>query len=148
LATVKYNKGKARGRSFCFPPCFLYHDLPESESGAAIVRLALSRLGDPYSQLKAGQGNYTDCSYLAHLCVAQVGISIPRTAAAQGKYCVDNGLTISHNDLVPGDLVFFSHDANGQFMDTTHVAIYAGDGYIVNDSSSKGQVLYGKPRIE
>ena len=25
-----------------------------------------------------------------------------RTAAAQGRYCVDNGLTISPNDLVPG----------------------------------------------
>jgi cell wall-associated NlpC family hydrolase len=70
---------------------------------------------------------------------------------------VDNGLTISHNDLVPGDLVFFSHDANRQFMDTTHVAIYAGDGYIVDASSSKGQVyrklfsgqvLYGRPHIE
>ena len=57
---------------------------------------------------------------------------------------MDNGLTISHNDLVPGDLVFFSHDVNGQLMDITHVAIYAGDSYIVDDSSSKRQVVYRK----
>lgn len=43
----------------------LYNDLPEGELGAEIVRLSLSRLSDPYSQPKAGQGNYTDCSYLA-----------------------------------------------------------------------------------
>lgn len=122
----------------------LYNDLPVGELGAEIVRLALSRLGDPYSQPKAGQGSYTDCSYLAQWCYAQVGVSIPRTAAAQGKYCVDNGLTISPNDLVPGDLVFFSHDTNGRFMNITHVGIYAGDGYIVDASSSKGQVVYRK----
>lgn len=53
-------------------------------------------------------------------------------------------LTISPNDLVPGDLVFFSHDTNGRFMNITHVGIYAGDGYIVDASSSKGQVVYRK----
>lgn len=29
-------------------------------------------------------------------------------------------------------------------MNITHVAIYAGDGYIVDASSSKGQVVYRK----
>ena len=122
----------------------LYNDLPEGELGADIVRLALSRLGDPYSQPKAGQDSYTDCSYLAQWCYAQVGVSIPRTAAAQGKYCVDNGLTISPNDLVPGDLVFWSFENNGRFMNITHVGIYAGDGMVVDASSTRGQVVYRK----
>lgn len=122
----------------------LYNDLPEGELGAEIVRLSLSRLGDPYSQPKAGQGNYTDCSYLAQWCYAQVGVSIPRTAAAQGKYCVDNGLTISPNDLVPGDLVFWSFENNDRFMNITHVGIYAGDGMVVDASSTRGQVVYRK----
>lgn len=82
------------------------------ENGAKIVRLALSRLGDPYSQPLAGQGNYTDCSYLTQWCHKQVGISIPRTAAAQAEHCVNNGLTIRKEDLRPGDLVFFSHKKN------------------------------------
>lgn len=124
----------------------LYHDLPEGELGAEIVRFALSRLGDPYSQPKAGQDNYTDCSFLVQWCYRQLGISLPRTAAAQAAaYCVNNGLlTISSADLVPGDLVFFRHDTNGRFMNITHVAIYAGDGMIVDASSSKGQVVYRK----
>ena len=40
----------------------LYNDLPNSDKGAKIVQLAMSRLGDPYSQEKRGQGRFTDCS--------------------------------------------------------------------------------------
>ena len=84
-------------------------------------------------------------------------MELPRTAAEQGRYCVNNGLTISPNDLAPGDLIFFSHDVNGRFMDITHVAIYAGNGMVVDASSSRGevvyrrifsgQVLYGRPHV-
>ncbi len=120
----------------------LYNNLPSGQFGAEIVRLALSRLGDPYSQSNAGQDDYTDCSYLTQWCYQQVGIFLPRTAAEQAEYCVDNGLTISPNDLEPGDLIFFSLDDNGRFMNISHVAIYAGNGYIVDASSSRGQVVY------
>jgi len=122
----------------------LFNNLPEGENGAKIVRLALSRLGHPYSQPLAGQGNYTDCSYLSQWCHKQIGISIPRTAAAQAEYCVNNGLTIRKEDLRPGDLIFFSSSRNGRFMNITHVAIYAGDGMIVDASSSRGEVVYRK----
>ncbi len=120
----------------------LYNNLPPGQFGTEIVRLALSRLGDPYSQPKAGQGDYTDCSYLTQWCYGQVGISLPRTAADQAQYCVNNHKTISPNDLEPGDLVFFSLENNGRFMNISHVAVYAGNGYIVDASSSRGQVVY------
>jgi len=122
----------------------LFNNLPEGENGAKIVHLALSRLGDPYRQPLAGQGNYTDCSYLTQWCHKQIGISIPRTAAEQAEYCVNNGLTIRKEDLKPGDLIFFSSSRNGRFMNITHVAIYAGDGMIVDASSSRGEVVYRK----
>ncbi|MCL6458584.1 MAG: C40 family peptidase [Gorillibacterium sp.] len=122
----------------------LYHDLPEGELGSEAVRLALSRLGDPYSQPKAGQGDYTDCSYLVQWAYRQLGIALPRTAAAQAEYLMGHELTISLNSLVPGDLVFFSYETNGRFMNITHVGIYAGNGMIVDASSSKGQVVYRK----
>lgn len=122
----------------------LYNDLPTGELGGEVVKLALSRLGDPYSQPKAGQGDYTDCSYLVQWCYRQLGISLPRTAAAQGEYCIDNGLTISKSDLVPGDLVFWSFENNNRFMNITHVGIYAGDGMVVDASSTRGQVVYRK----
>ncbi|GGG18058.1 NlpC/P60 family protein [Paenibacillus aceti] len=52
------------------------------------------------------------------------------------------GLTVSAADLVPGDLVFWSYERNGRFMDITHVGIYAGDGKVVDASSTRGQVVY------
>jgi hypothetical protein len=82
--------------------------LPEGELGCEAIKLALTRLGDPYSQPKAGQDNYTDCSYLVQWVYRQLGISLPRTAAEQARFCVENGLTVSAADLVPGDLVFWS----------------------------------------
>jgi Cell wall-associated hydrolases (invasion-associated proteins) len=45
-------------------------------------------------------------------------------------------------DLEPGDLIFFSLENNGRFMNISHVAIYAGNGYIMDASSSRGQVVY------
>ncbi|MFC0212868.1 C40 family peptidase [Paenibacillus chartarius] len=116
--------------------------LPEGTRGSDAVKLALTRLGDPYSQPKAGQDHYTDCSYLVQWVYRQLGINLPRTAAEQAKFCVENGLIVSAADLVPGDLVFWSYEQNGRFMDITHVGIYAGDGKVVDASSSRGQVVY------
>jgi cell wall-associated NlpC family hydrolase len=137
----------------------LFNDLPEGEKGSEIVRLAMSRLGDPYSQERRGQGRYTDCSYLTMWSYRQIGIIIPGTAAEQARFCVNNSLTVSKNDLVPGDLVFWSHQPNGRFMNITHVGVYAGAGKVIDASYSKGkvvyrnlfdsnkQVLYGRPHI-
>lgn len=117
-------------------------NLPENGIGSNVVKLALSRLGDPYSQILAGQGNYTDCSYLVQWCYKQVGISLPRTAAAQAQYCVEHKLTVSKDNLEPGDLVFWSFEQNGQFMNITHVGIYAGNGKVIDASSTHDAVMY------
>lgn len=135
-----------------------YYDLPASEVGGKVVELAMSRLGHPYSQTYRGKGNYTDCSYLTMWCYRHAGITIPGTAAEQGRYMVEHDLTIAKEDLQPGDLVFWSHKPNGRFMNITHVGIYAGNGMVVDASYSKGkvvhrnlfdsdkQVLYGRPQ--
>jgi len=120
----------------------MFHDLPEGESGTEIVKLAMSRLGDPYSQERRGRGNYTDCSYLTMWSYRQIGIIIPGTAAEQGRFCVNNSLTVAKEDLVPGDLVFWSHKPNGRFMNITHVGVYAGNGKVIDAAYSKGQVVY------
>lgn len=120
----------------------VYRDLPEGAHGAEAVKLALTRLGDPYSQPKAGMGRYTDCSYLVQWAYKQLNIQLPRTAAEQARYIVDNNLAIQNEHLAPGDLVFWSYERNGRFMDITHVGIYAGNGKVVDASSSRGQVVY------
>lgn len=118
------------------------YDLPTSEAGGKVVELAMSRLGHPYSQTFRGKENYVDCSYLTMWCYKQVGIVLPGTAAEQGRYLVEHNLTIAKEDLQPGDLVFWSYKPNGRFMNITHVGVYAGEGKIVDASSSKGKVVY------
>lgn len=125
--------------------------------GNAVVAYAYSRMGDPYSMPLAGQGSYLDCSYLSLTSYRSVGINLPRTAAAQAQYMVENGFTISKEELQPGDLVFYSWGYNGRFMNIGHVSIYIGNGQIIEASSTQGkvvvskltadncQVLYGRP---
>lgn len=128
--------------NWCVAEDVTYYDLPASEVGGKVVELAMSRLGHPYSQTYRGQGNYVDCSYLTMWCYRKVGITLPGTAAEQGRYMVEHNLTISKENLQPGDLVFWSHKPNGRFMNITHVGIYAGDGMVVDASYSRGQVVY------
>lgn len=134
-------------------------ELPEGEAGSQAVQIAMTRLGDPYSQEKRGKGNYTDCSYLTMWAYRKLGVHLPGTAAEQGRYCVEQGLAVPKSNLVPGDLVFWSHKPNGRYMNITHVGVYAGSGMVVDASSSKGkvvyrnlfdadkQVLYGRPAL-
>jgi cell wall-associated NlpC family hydrolase len=122
----------------------LINDLPSGKLGSVIVEYALSRLGDPYSQPKRGQGDYVDCSYLTLWCYLQAGVSsfTAGTAAEQARYCVDNNLCVAYSALQPGDLIFWSFNTNGRFMNVTHTGIYAGNGYVIDASSSRGMVVY------
>lgn len=120
----------------------LCKDLPEGSAGAEALKAAMTRLGDPYSQAKRGDGNYTDCSYLTMWAYRKQGISIPGTAAEQARFCADRELLVSKDHLAPGDLVFWSFKPNGRYRDITHVGIYAGNGNVVDASFSKGKVVY------
>lgn len=122
----------------------LINNLPTGTKGGDIVRYALSRLGDPYSQARRGQGDFVDCSYLTRWCYQQAGVShfTAGTAAEQTRYCIINGYTIAYSNLQPGDLIFWSFNVNGRFMNVTHTGIYAGDGMVVDASGSRGMVVY------
>jgi|GEM_PF-1534022 len=119
-----------------------YANSASQSKGAAIVEQAMTRLGDPYSKSKRGTGDYVDCSYLAQWAYKQKGIDIPGTAAAQAKYCYENGYTISKDELQPGDLIFWTkHSSNsGRWREIHHVGIYAGDGKIVEAKNPKNGV--------
>ena len=106
-----------------------------------IVTAARSRIGDPYSQEFRGTADYVDCSYLTMWVYAQVGISIPDTAAGQGQFIEKNHWQVSSEEMQPGDLIFYSYEANGRYKDITHVVIYAGNGMVVHASDSRGCVV-------
>lgn len=101
-------------------------DLPAGHPEA--VDIALRYLGVPYVWGGASPSGF-DCSGLCMYVYAQIGISLPRTSAAQfqaGAHIPPDRLDL----LRPGDLVFFGTD--GDPSRVHHVGIYAGDGNYIH----------------
>ncbi len=101
-------------------------------SGSAIVASAKAQLGVKYVWGGSSPSKGFDCSGLTSYAYKQNGVTLPRTARAQAL----GGRIISQSEARPGDLVAFTADNYG------HVAIYAGDGKIVDASGSQGKVVY------
>ncbi len=116
-----------------------------TETGNAAVDLALTKLGTPYSQNLRDQGGYFDCSSFTYWVYSRLGLNLSyggsNTAASQGRYIVEHNLAVSRENLLPGDLIFYSFKTNYRYLNITHVAIYCGNGYVVDASSSKGKVV-------
>ena len=116
------------------------------DTGSQAVKNALARLGKPYSQAKRDSGDYYDCSSLTYYAYKEAGINLSyhgsNTAASQGKLLYDRGCEIDYEDIQPGDLIFYSFTRNGRYQNISHVAVYAGNGYLVDASSSKGCVVF------
>ncbi|MEU1266636.1 NlpC/P60 family protein [Streptomyces cellulosae] len=90
-----------------------------SAAGGRAVRYAVEQLGKPYEWGAEGPETY-DCSGLTSEAWRAAGAEVPRTSQEQWARLERIDLT----DLRPGDLVVYFHDA-------THVALYLGDGMVV-----------------
>lgn len=99
-------------------------------AAAKVVAAARSNVGDAY--LYGGNGpDSWDCSGLTSVLWKAAGVStIPRRSRDQQAWA----WPMRAADARPGDLVFFGNPV-------THVAIYSGDGRIIDASSSKKQVV-------
>lgn len=113
----------------------------------AVCSFALSKVGYPYSQAYRDTGNYYDCSSLAYYSWKSAGIDISycgsNTAAEEARGLSEAGKTVSFSELQPGDLIFFSYTNNGRYKNISHVAIYIGNGKVVEAKSTKYGVVYG-----
>ena len=90
-----------------------------SAEGRRAVRYAVRQLGKPYEWGAEGPRAY-DCSGLTSRAWAGAGTPIPRTSQEQWKRLE----RIPLDELRPGDLVVY-------FPKATHVALYLGDGMVV-----------------
>ena len=90
-----------------------------NNTGARALSAGMTQRGKPYTAGAAGPYGY-DCSGLVQWSFAQAGRGLPRTAAAQYYATVHIPVSAAR----PGDLIFFG-------MPAYHVAIYAGNGYIL-----------------
>lgn len=106
---------------------------PAPGGGNAFVRTAATRfLGIRYAL--GGTGGWgLDCSGFTMKVFSQLGIRLPRTAAAQWKM----GASVSRRNLRAGDLVFFNTTGRA----VSHVGIYIGDGLMANANSFKGRTV-------
>ncbi|MGW0496595.1 NlpC/P60 family protein [Streptomyces sp. NPDC003007] len=90
-----------------------------SAGGARAVRYAVRQLGKPYEWGAEGPRTY-DCSGLTSRAWEAAGTPIPRTSQEQWERLE----RIPLDELRPGDLVVY-------FPEATHVALYLGDGMVV-----------------
>lgn len=95
----------------------------------ALVALAEEQLGDPYVYGRAKPGGF-DCSGLTSFLYKEQGFTINRRASTQ----LENGIIVSQEGLMPGDLVFFD-EFPGDNYEASHVGIYVGDGQIIHSGS-------------
>lgn len=88
-------------------------------TGQQIVDTARKVLGFSYGWGQEDNPGF-DCSGLTQWSYARNGIQIPRTSQAQATA----GIQVAYNDLRPGDLVIV-------YPDASHVALYSGDGNVI-----------------
>ncbi|MES4888869.1 NlpC/P60 family protein [Streptomyces sp. NPDC096012] len=94
-------------------------DRPASGEGDRAVHYAMDQLGKPYRWGAQGPSAY-DCSGLTSQAWEHAGTPIPRTSQEQWRRLEH----IPLKELRPGDLVVY-------FPEATHVAMYVGDGKVV-----------------
>lgn len=99
--------------------------------GAQIVQMAPQYMGTPYAWGGSSPGGF-DCSGFIYYIYSQFGISLPRMSDGQFEV----GRAISGDNLLPGDLVFFTTYEPG----ASHVGIYLGGGRFIHASSAAGEV--------
>ncbi len=97
-------------------------------TGERAVEVALDQVGTPYRYGGNGPAGF-DCSGLTGYAWRAAGVDLPRTSSDQHRATT----RIDRADLQPGDLVFYHQPVS-------HVAMYIGDGRIVEAPSSGGHV--------
>ncbi|MBB3081142.1 cell wall-associated NlpC family hydrolase [Streptomyces violarus] len=113
-----------------------------SEQAAGAIEYAQKKLGTPYLWGGTGtaeQGGRFDCSGLTQAAYETVGIKLPRVANDQ----YNAGPHPQRDELLPGDLVFFSDDPTNSRA-IRHVGIYVGGGYMI-DAPRTGAVIRFDP---
>ncbi|MFH9979974.1 NlpC/P60 family protein [Streptomyces sp. NPDC017179] len=113
-----------------------------SRQAAAAITYAQSKLGTRYLWGGNGtpeQGGRFDCSGLTKAAYESVGVTLPRVANDQ----YNAGPHPKRDELLPGDLVFFSDDLTNSRA-IRHVGIYVGGGYMI-DAPRTGAMIRFDP---
>ncbi|WP_107047339.1 bifunctional lytic transglycosylase/C40 family peptidase [Streptomyces sp. NRRL F-2664] len=113
-----------------------------SQQAAGAIYFAQKQLGTPYLWGGNGtpdHGGRFDCSGLTKAAYETVGIQLPRVANDQ----YNAGPHPSRDELLPGDLVFFSDDLTNS-REIRHVGLYVGGGYMINAPFTGAVIRFDK----
>jgi peptidoglycan DL-endopeptidase CwlO len=103
--------------------------IAEVSGGAGeAVEFAMDQLGEPYVYGAAGPDEW-DCSGLTMQAWGAAGVSLPHSSSAQ----YNSSPHVPISALQPGDLVFY-------YQPVSHVAMYIGNGQIVQASNPEDPV--------
>ena len=113
----------------------------------AACYFALSKVGYPYSQDYRDSGDYYDCSSLAFYAWKTAGKNISyqglNSAASEAQGLEAAGKVVEYSEMQPGDLIFYSYEVNNRYKNISHVAIYIGNGKVVEAKGTNYGVIYG-----
>lgn len=99
-----------------------------SDVRVAVVDFATQYVGNPYVWGGTSLTNGADCSGFVMSVMANYGVGLPHSSAAQAN-C---GTRVGLDELMPGDLIFY-----GSGKRIGHVAIYIGNGQICHASNKR-----------
>ena len=148
LAMLGYSEGVGNGQS-SISRAEINQILSEiaNDMQSQTCSYALSKVGYPYSQAYRDSGDYYDCSSLAYYSWKSAGVDISHggatTAAAEAQGLEEEGKNVPYEELQPGDLIFYSYCQNGRYKNISHVAIYMGNGKVVEAKNESAGVVYG-----
>ena len=107
-----------------------YTPVAASSRGQELANLALQYVGYSYVYGGSSPSVGFDCSGLVQYSCSQLGYSVNRTASSQ----LQNGVSVSWDELAAGDLVFFKKPGSKTSKPVTHVGIYIGGSQFVHAS--------------
>jgi len=127
-----YNSLKNKYAKERYKAVMLDDGVPAPEIQKSVIDFAIGFLGIRY-RFGGSSIRGMDCSAFVQKVYALAGINLPRTARAQAEY----GITVSRENLKPGDLLFFQTYARYP----SHVGIYIGNGKMIHASSASRRVI-------
>lgn len=111
--------------------------LTPRQEAQELVEFALQFEGYPYVWGGSYPESGFDCSGFVYYVYRHFGYMVGRTATDQWEY--EDSWEVSLDELLPGDLLFFS--SYGTLSEITHIGIYIGDNQFIHAANSNTGVV-------